>query len=172
MPPPCITFCCAAASRIHHQPPFYVRASWLSLRISSHHLCLLTRRRLTTGCVIAVTDMQALLPSMCRRHCRCRDCDCCPRHSLSSGGVAALVVVVVVVVVVNKVHHHCHHHCIPLRCRNHRQLCRLSRCCQHRQLCCLSRRRNRCHRRHPSCHHHCHRYRCLLRRHNHGCCGW
>jgi hypothetical protein len=59
-----------------------------------------------------------------------------------------------------------------LRCRNHRQLCRLSRCCQHRQLCCLSRRRNRCRRRHPSCHHHCHRYRCLLRRHNHGCCGW
>ena len=36
--PPCVTFCRAAAARIHPRPLLFVHASWLSRRISSHRL--------------------------------------------------------------------------------------------------------------------------------------
>ena len=52
---------------------------------SSSRLCLamrrlriLTRCRLTTGCVVAVADAQTSLPSMRRRLCRRRNCECRP----------------------------------------------------------------------------------------------
>ncbi len=54
--PPCISFCCAAASHVHPQPPAFICTGWLlhciSLRClclpsSSQHHCLLTRCRLT-----------------------------------------------------------------------------------------------------------------------------
>ena len=63
VPPPRITFRCAAAVRVHPRPLLFVRASWLSRRISLHGLRLSTHRRLTTGCVVAITDAQASLPS-------------------------------------------------------------------------------------------------------------
>ena len=73
LPKPRVTFCCAAASRVHPQPPLFVCASWLL------HPC-----SLTAGCVIAVTDVQASLSS--KRSClwRRHDCDCRPRRSSSS----------------------------------------------------------------------------------------
>jgi hypothetical protein len=83
-PPPRITFCRAAAARVHPRPLPFVRASWLLRRISSHRLRLLTRRRLTTGCVVTVADAQASLPSMRRRLRRRCNCDCHPRRTLSS----------------------------------------------------------------------------------------
>ena len=54
-----IACCCTAAARIHSQPLLFVCTSWLSNRISSHHLCLKMCRRLTTGCVVTVTNAQA-----------------------------------------------------------------------------------------------------------------
>jgi len=64
VPPPRVTFRCAAAARVHPQLlGLFVRASWLSRRISSHRLRLLTRRHLTTGCAVAVADAQASSPS-------------------------------------------------------------------------------------------------------------
>ena len=71
--PPHVTFCCVAS---HARPLLFVHAIWLSRRISLHRLRLLTRRRLTTGCVVAVL--------MRRRLCRCNDCDCHPRRSIPS----------------------------------------------------------------------------------------
>jgi hypothetical protein len=63
VPTPCVPFCYAAAARVHPQPLLFVRASWLLRCISSHRLRPLTRRRLTTGCVVAVANAQASSPS-------------------------------------------------------------------------------------------------------------
>ena len=81
VPPPCVTFCRAAAARIHPRPLLFVHASWLSRRISLHRLRLSTCRCLTTGCVVAIANAQ---PSMRRRLCRCQDCNCHPCCKLSS----------------------------------------------------------------------------------------
>ena len=62
VPPPCVTFRRTAATRVQSQPLLFDRTGWLSRRISSHRLRLSTRRRLTTGCVVAVADVQASLP--------------------------------------------------------------------------------------------------------------
>ncbi len=59
MPPPRVTFRRAAAAHVHPRPLLFVPVSWLSRRISWHRLRLLTRRRLTTGCVVVVADAQA-----------------------------------------------------------------------------------------------------------------
>ena len=48
---------------VYPRPLRFVRASWLLCRISSQRLRLSTRHRLTTGCVVAVADAQASLPS-------------------------------------------------------------------------------------------------------------
>ena len=82
MPPPCITF--AAASRVHPQPPLFICASWLLHCISLHRLCISTCRHLTTGCVVAVSNMQASSPSMHRHLSHRRDCKWCPRCLSSS----------------------------------------------------------------------------------------
>ncbi len=68
------------------------------LCLATRRLRLLTRRRLTTGCVVAIANAQMLLPSMRRRLCHHRDCDCRPRCLLSSW------------------------------CRRHRRRCRRGRC--------------------------------------------
>ena len=57
--PPRVTFRRTAAACVHPRPLLFVCASWLSRRISSLRLLLSTRRRLTTGCVVAVADAQA-----------------------------------------------------------------------------------------------------------------
>jgi hypothetical protein len=44
VPSPRVTFCRAAAARIHPLPFLFVHASWLLCRISSHRLRLSTRR--------------------------------------------------------------------------------------------------------------------------------
>ena len=59
VPPPRITFHHLAAACIHPRPLLFVLASWLSRCISSHRICLSMRRRLTTGCVLAVADARA-----------------------------------------------------------------------------------------------------------------
>ena len=64
-------------------PCLFVPAGY---RTSSHHLRLSTRHRLTTGCVVAITNEQALflLQSICRHLCLRYNCDCRPHHSSSS----------------------------------------------------------------------------------------
>ena len=138
MPPPCITFCRAAASRVHPQPPFFVRASWLLRRTSLNRLHLSTRLHLTTDCVVAITDAQASLPLMRRRLCRRCNCNCRPRHLLSSWhcwllplslSMSVAIVVIIsprdfaIVIIV------CCCCCRPLRHCHHRRLCCQSRCC-------------------------------------------
>jgi hypothetical protein len=44
-PPPCVTFCLAAASRVHLQPPTFIRTGWLLHRISSRCLRLPSSRQ-------------------------------------------------------------------------------------------------------------------------------
>jgi hypothetical protein len=97
MPPSCVTFCRAAAARVHPQPFLFVCASWLSRRISSHRLRLSTRRRLTTGCVVAIVDAQASLPLLRLRLSPSSypvKLASSPSSSLSSTSVAIVVVVV------------------------------------------------------------------------------
>jgi hypothetical protein len=48
------------------------------LCLAMRHLRISTRCRLTTGCVVAVADAQTSLPSMRRRLCRHRNCECHP----------------------------------------------------------------------------------------------
>ena len=78
VPSPVVT-CIRLAS-----PFIFVRASWVSRRISLHCLCLSMCCRLTPGCAIAIADVQVKFPLMCRHlHHHC-DCDCHPRCTLSS----------------------------------------------------------------------------------------
>jgi hypothetical protein len=70
---------------------------------------------LTTGCVVAIANMQTLLPSMRRRLCRHRDCDCRPwrlspsslvvklvlSSSSSSSSTSTSIAIVIVIVVVS-----------------------------------------------------------------------
>ena len=74
----CVNFCLAAASSIHPEPLFFVRASRLSRHTSPHHLHLLTCCHLTTGCVVAITNVRMSLLSLRRHLCHHHDCDCHP----------------------------------------------------------------------------------------------
>ena len=132
MPPPCVTFRCAAAARIHPQPFLFVRASWLSRRISSHCLCLLTRRRLTTGCVVAIVDAQASFVVVA-----------IAIVTLVTSRRAGVIVLVIVVV---DFHRHRRRCCIPLRrCHGHRRRRRRPlRHCHYRRLRRPLHRRHRC----------------------------
>ena len=112
LPPPRVTFRRAAAARAHPRPLLFVCASWLSRRISS--LRLSTRRRLTTGCVVAVADAQVSSASSRVRlspSSHLVELASSPLSSSSSTSVAIVVVVVVscraiamVIVVVDVAH--------------------------------------------------------------------
>jgi hypothetical protein len=64
LPPPCITFCCAAASCVHPLPPAFICTCWLPRCISSRCLCPLSSRqhcRLLTHCHLASNRRLLLL---------------------------------------------------------------------------------------------------------------
>ena len=97
VPPPRVTFCRTAVARVHPRPLLFVCSSWLSRRISSHHLCLSTRRHLTTGCVVTVADAQASSPLPRLRLSPSSHpvkLASSPLSSLSSTSVAVIVVVI------------------------------------------------------------------------------
>ena len=70
----------------------------MSRRISSHRLRLSTRRRLTTGCVVAVADAQASLPSSRLRLSPSSH----PVELASSPSSSSLTSVAIVVIVISR----------------------------------------------------------------------
>ncbi len=66
--PPCITFCCAAASHVHPQFPAFICTGWLLHCISLRCLCLLSsshHHRLLARCCLTLHQKLHLLFASC-----------------------------------------------------------------------------------------------------------
>jgi len=165
VPPPRITFRCAAAPCIHPRPLFFVRASCC---------CVASLRTASTSRRAATSQLAVLSPSQMHR-CSCRQC--AGIFTIIAIAIVTLIarcqagVIALVVVVVVNVRRHSHPRHIPLRRCHHRQLCRPSCHHHHRRRHHLS-RRHHCHCcRHPSCHHHRRQLHRPFHRHHHcPCC--
>jgi hypothetical protein len=89
MPPPPVTFRRAAAAHIHPRPLLFVHTSWLSRRISSHHLRLSTRRSflLISPSVYLIVACEWCVRRTgldCRQCCHCHPIP--PKIPVGSGG--------------------------------------------------------------------------------------